>query len=177
MNEEVEIRELAKESLSCLYVINPKDDSFLERHQYHIPLETFTLFTYGTLKNSIRAIHEFRILSYHSKEGYQVQFFSNEENQWQEPFWVKDFNALRKQYFCYQDQTSLLRSTFAYDSVEKQFFRLYLLRYYITVPIKNSSLRHPYVSLEKKKVILKEKTKALVKFERSFFTPFPIPLP
>lgn len=159
---EEEIR-LVGENFSNYYVLNPNNDLFLERHQFRIQLEGYHCYCYGNTSEGIRGLCRFQFMSI-EKGGYHV--YVEEE---QKVVYVKDLISLRRDYFHFVDRTSLLRSSFLYDPVEKKFFRLHCLHLFLYLPSLHSTRWVGFVSKKKKNQILRKVELQYQKIQKSLW--------
>lgn len=156
-----EEREIAQETFAHYYVMNPKNDSFLARQGHQIVLSDFHCYCYGNKSDGQRHVRLFQFQK-KSEEGFYV--YLQEEN---ESIWVRDLVTLRRDVFGFVDQTSLFRSSFLYDPVEKKLFRLHYLHYFLYFIEEGEDRPVGLVSVEKKKQILKKLQAHCMKLEKS----------
>lgn len=143
------------------YVMNASNDAFLARKGYQIPLQEFHCYCYGNRVGGERTLRLFQFVEM-GEQGFHVYLQGEEKS-----IWVPDLVSLRRDIFQFKDQTSLFRSSFLYDPVEKMIFRLHLLHYFLYLPSVEKSCLVGLVSVEKKKQILKKLQKQCTKIERS----------
>ena len=154
---------LIEEVFSHYYVMNHSNDLFLERVNYRVCLEQYNCYCYGNKAGDLgrRTIRLFQILGVGEK-GFHIYLHEEEKS-----IWVSDLVSLRRDIFCFEDQTSLLRSTFLYDSVENKIFRLHLLHFFLYLIDEKKQEYVGMVSVEKKKQILRKLELQKEKLEKS----------
>jgi hypothetical protein len=157
-NEE---QEIIQRVFTPYYVANPKNDSFLERVHYHVSLSHYHCYCYGNRVDGMRYVYRFQFLQW-GEQGFQIDIYEK-----QEVVWVRDLVSLRRDLFEFVDQTSLLRSSFLYDPVEKKMFRLHYLHYFLYLFHVEENQEKDLVHRDKKKQILKKAQAQVQKLEKS----------
>jgi hypothetical protein len=156
-----EEQKIVQDSFSHYYVANVSNDSFLERVAYRVCLDQFHCYCYGSKADGMRTIRLFQFIEIGLK-GFHVYLYEECKS-----IWVADLVTLRRDIFCFQDQTSLLRSTFLYDEVEKKLLRLHLLHYFLYLTDEKTHEPVGLVSVTKKKQILRKLDLQREKIEKS----------
>lgn len=158
-----EQQESIRSKLEVNYVANVDNEDFLLLNNYHIPLHTFVCIMYGNNKEGERETYYLRYLGIGQRKPkirYLVQLYQTNQI-----MWVKDTHMLRREVFGFMDRTSMLRTTFLFDTNTNCLYRLQKLRYWLELPFIEESLsglnqlvdrktkRYQFISQKRKKVI------------------------
>lgn len=134
------------------YLKNPSPNEFIKKYEYNVPLDEFICYCVGLIdyKRSVQCI---RILKKTPTEKITTMLI-----QWFDPanpltnsilFWVNSGVCLKRLFFLNEDQLNFFRSTFIYDPVLDQYFRLSNIMNFIRLTEINPQTEKIYTSPRK----------------------------